>query len=74
VPPGDDERVHATVIALKETVCLLKNDGRTALGALVLDGYGKTQWSAAPTPDKPEIPNHKYQIPNKSQHAAHTPR
>jgi len=24
-------------------------------------------------PDKPEIPNHKYQIPNKSQHAAQAP-
>jgi len=23
-----------------------------------------------PNPDKPEIPNHKYQIPNKLQHAA----
>ena len=23
--------------------------------------------------DKPEIPNHKYQIPNKSQHAAQAP-
>jgi len=26
-----------------------------------------------PNPDKPEITNHKYQIPNKSQHAAQAP-
>ena len=49
VPPGDDKRVHAAVATLKETVGLLENDGGAALGALVLDGQGNTQWSTIPS-------------------------
>src|SRR5210317_932888 len=45
VPLGNDERFYTAVFTLNEPVGFLKNDGRTALGALVLDGNGKTQWS-----------------------------